>query len=250
MPHGNISLDQEAANLEIYAVALGRPQLGRQGDRAGPHRGRTSGTLPARAVRVPGRPGRCRGGRPRPAHDLRHRLRSDHLGRAPRPGAARAAATLLGARRRSRAAPPRSSSDGASSTTASASPMRSPSSSPRRGRSTATTRRSSTAPTAAALLDGTLFGFARNPSAMIDAPSQFDFYSGGGLDLAFLGFGEIDAAGQRQRLEARRPDGRPRRLHGHRAERPQGRVLRHLRRQGRRRADRRRPRRASRATAR
>ena len=45
------------------------------------------------------------------------------------------------------------------------------------------------------LLDGTLFGFARNASAMIDAPSQFDFYSGGGLDIAFLGFGEIDATG-------------------------------------------------------
>jgi propionate CoA-transferase len=45
------------------------------------------------------------------------------------------------------------------------------------------------------LLVGLLFGFARSPSAMIDGPSQFDFYSGGGLDTTFLGFGELDAHG-------------------------------------------------------
>jgi len=45
------------------------------------------------------------------------------------------------------------------------------------------------------LLDGMLFGFARNATCMIDGPSQFDFYSGGGLDIAFLGFGEFDRQG-------------------------------------------------------
>lgn len=45
------------------------------------------------------------------------------------------------------------------------------------------------------LLVGMLFGFARSASAMIDGPSQFDFYAGGGLDTAFLGFGELDEQG-------------------------------------------------------
>jgi propionate CoA-transferase len=45
------------------------------------------------------------------------------------------------------------------------------------------------------MLGGHLFGATRWPSAIVKSTEQFDFFSGGGVDIAFLGMGEMDVQG-------------------------------------------------------
>ncbi|HWL67736.1 MAG TPA: CoA-transferase [Geminicoccus sp.] len=45
------------------------------------------------------------------------------------------------------------------------------------------------------LYDGFMFGAARYPEAIVSSTRQFDFYSGGGIDVGFLGMGEMDRDG-------------------------------------------------------
>jgi acyl CoA:acetate/3-ketoacid CoA transferase len=45
------------------------------------------------------------------------------------------------------------------------------------------------------MLDDSLFGAARNTDAIIPSIEQFDYYSGGGIDITFLGMGEADSNG-------------------------------------------------------
>ncbi|HAX41449.1 MAG TPA: CoA-transferase [Bryobacteraceae bacterium] len=45
------------------------------------------------------------------------------------------------------------------------------------------------------MLDGRLFGASRNTDAIVSSIEQFDYYSGGGIDITFLGMGEADEEG-------------------------------------------------------
>jgi propionate CoA-transferase len=191
--HGNISLEQEPANLDIYAAALAAHNSG--GKVIAQVRSAVEvGSLPARAVRVPGvlvdavvvDPEQ------RMTYDIVHdpSLSGERRGPVPpeppqpftvRQAIARRAAMEL--------------AEGAVINYGFGIPDAVAKLVAARGELDRYYQTIEHGTYGGTLLDGTLFGFARNPSAMIDAPSQFDFYSGGGLDIAFLGFGEADTEG-------------------------------------------------------
>ena len=47
----------------------------------------------------------------------------------------------------------------------------------------------------AEMLTGRVFGAGKNAQAQVSSPDQFDYYSGGGPGIAFLGMGEMDSHG-------------------------------------------------------
>ena len=52
-----------------------------------------------------------------------------------------------------------------------------------------------TGPVGGATAQGIFFGASINSRALMDMPAQFDFYGGGGLDVAYLSFAEVDQKG-------------------------------------------------------
>jgi propionate CoA-transferase len=45
------------------------------------------------------------------------------------------------------------------------------------------------------MLDDRLFGAARNPEVIVPSIEQFDYYTGGGIEITFLGMGQADCLG-------------------------------------------------------
>jgi acyl CoA:acetate/3-ketoacid CoA transferase len=191
--HGNVSLDQEPANLDIYAAALAAHNSGGKVI----VQVRTAvepGALPARSVRVPGAivdavvvdPAQAMGYDVVYDPTLSGEIKGPAQPAPPEPFTVRQAIARRAADELA---------DGAVLNYGFGIPDGVARLIARRGHLDRYYQTIEHGTYGGELLDGTLFGYARNATAMIDGPSQFDFYSGGGLDIAFLGFGEIDAAG-------------------------------------------------------
>jgi propionate CoA-transferase len=191
--HGNISLDQEPANVDIYAAALAAHNSG--GKVIAQVRTAVAvGSLPARSVRVPGAlvdavvvdPGQRMG------YDIVYDPTMSGEMKGPVPPPSKQPFTVRHVIARRAAEELR---DGAVINYGFGIPDGIAKLLAERGQLDRYYQTIEHGTYGGELLDGTLFGYARNATAMIDGPSQFDFYSGGGLDIAFLGFGEIDQRG-------------------------------------------------------
>lgn len=191
-PAGNISLDDEPADLDVYAVALAAHNSGglviAQVREVVP-----LGTLPPRSVKIPGALVNAVVVVPDQMQTYRNGFDASlisHDGSHPKRGMSVDPLKRIIARRAAEELIPGATLNfgfGASAQVATMIAERG-----ERARYSMTIEQGIHG---GDMIDDDLFGMAHHPDVIIDSPSQFDFYSGGGLDIAFLGMAEMDTNG-------------------------------------------------------
>ncbi|MEX3957689.1 acyl CoA:acetate/3-ketoacid CoA transferase [Trinickia sp. EG282A] len=188
---GNLSTRREPADLDIYAVALAAHNSG--GKVIAQVKGKSAGHVPARLVRVPGvmvdvtveTPAQ----RQCAISDYDATLSGESLGETADPDMPEGMRLIVAERAAQELGTNQSVNFGFGF------PGAIPAVLAQQGRGSEYWGSVEQGIHRGAMLDGPMFGTARNADAIVPSVDQFDFYSGGGIDITFLGMGEFDQEG-------------------------------------------------------